>query len=52
MTNLTLEQKVKAKELAVKLRYWAQNEEMIDQYFTAHGSDCNETADLLEELVK
>lgn len=37
--------------LAERLRSWAQNEEMIDQHFTAHGRDCNEAADLLEEVA-
>ena len=37
-----------AQELALELRSWAQNEEMIDQYFTVHGEVCNRAADLLE----
>ena len=41
-----------AQELALELRSWAQNEEMIDQYFTAHGEVCNRAADLLELLAK
>ena len=41
-----------AQELALELRSWAQNEEMIDQYFTAHGKVCNRAADLLELLAK
>ena len=40
-----------AKELALELRSWAQNEEMIDQYFTKHGIICNQAADLLELLA-
>ena len=28
--------------LSERLTYWAQNEEMIDQHFTAHGRDCND----------
>ena len=40
-----------AAELALELRSWAQNEEMIDQYFTAHGRICNQAADLLELLA-
>ena len=40
-----------AQELALELRSWAQNEEMIDQYFTAHGEVCNRAADLLELLA-
>lgn len=40
MTNAT--------ELAERLREWAQNEEMINQYYTAHGRDCNAAASLLE----
>ena len=41
-----------AAELALELRSWAQNEEMIDQYFTAHGEVCNQAADLLELFAK
>jgi len=40
-----------AAELTLELRSWAQNEEMIDQYFTAHGRICNQAADLLELLA-
>jgi hypothetical protein len=40
-----------ASELALELRSWAQNEEMIDQYFTKHGIICNQAADLLELLA-
>jgi uncharacterized protein YwqG len=40
-----------AAELALELRSWAQNEEMIDQYFTKHGIICNQAADLLELLA-
>ena len=40
-----------ATELALELRSWAQNEEMIDQYFTKHGIICNQAADLLELLA-
>ena len=40
-----------ASELALELRSWAQNEEMIDQYFTNHGRVCNQAADLLELLA-
>jgi len=41
-----------ATELALELRSWAQNEEMVDQYFTKHGIICNQAADLLELLAK
>ena len=41
-----------AAELALELRSWAQNEEMVDQYFTKHGAICNQSADLLELLAK
>jgi hypothetical protein len=34
--------------LAERLRSWAQNEEMINQYYTDHGKDCIEAADMLE----
>ncbi len=33
-----------------RLRYWAQNEEMIDQHYTQHGRDCNEAAEEIEYL--
>lgn len=36
--------------LVAGLREWAQNEEMIDQNFTAHGKDCNKAADALTAL--
>ena len=35
---------------AENLRYWAQNEEMIDSSFSEHGIDCNKAADQLEAL--
>jgi hypothetical protein len=35
-------------DLTENLRSWAQNEEMIDQYYLGHGHDCNEAADLIE----
>ena len=41
-----------ARELALKLREWSQNEEMIDQYFTDHGEVCNQAANLLELFAK
>lgn len=37
-------------DLVERLRSWAQNEEMIDQYYTDHGMDCNEAADEIERL--
>jgi len=33
------------------LRSWAQNEEMVDQHFLQHGKDCNDAADVIENLV-
>ena len=36
--------------LAERLRSWAQNEEMINQYFTDHGKDCIDAAKRIEEL--
>ena len=36
------------KALAERLRSWAQNEEMVDSGYTAHGHDCNAAADLLD----
>lgn len=38
-------------DLLERLRSWAQNEEMIDQYYTDHGVDCNEAADEIECLT-
>ena len=37
-----------ADDLPERLRSWAQNEEMIDSYYTAHGKDCNEAAARIE----
>jgi hypothetical protein len=37
-------------QLADRLEDWAQNEEMIDQFFLGHGKDCNEAAKLLRAL--
>lgn len=45
-------QKQKAKELIEELVYWAQNEEMVDQYYTRHGEVCNQAAELLKELME
>jgi hypothetical protein len=36
--------------IADRLRYWAQNEEMIDTNFTEHGKDCNAAAKLLSAM--
>ena len=36
--------------LAHRLRDWAMNEEMVDQWFTEHGKDCMLAADELERL--
>lgn len=30
--------------LALRLQSWAQNEEMVDSNFTAHGKDCLQAA--------
>ena len=34
--------------LSEELRFWAQNEEMIDQFYTQHGKDCLSAADELD----
>ena len=34
-------------KLAARLMCWAQNEEMVDQYYTQHGKDCIQAAKLL-----
>ena len=36
--------------LLERLVSWAQNEEMINQYFTDHGKDCNEAVKEIEYL--
>lgn len=48
---MTEEQIEKAKYYACELRYYAQNEEMIDQYYTERGTLFNETAEFLEGLA-
>lgn len=35
------------KALVERLRWWTQNEEMVDSYFTEHGKDCEAAADAL-----
>lgn len=40
------------RSLAERLRSWAQNEEMIDAYFLAHGLDCLQAAEELERCYK
>lgn len=42
----------KNNELADRLIEWAQNNEMIDKYYTDHGKDCLEAAKLLREFKK
>jgi hypothetical protein len=37
--------------LLERLVSWAQNEEMINQYFTDHGKDCNEAVKEIERLT-
>lgn len=46
-------------DLAQRLIEWAQNEEMVDQYYTAHGKDClaaaaalAEAREQIEELIQ
>jgi hypothetical protein len=48
---MTDDQKKEALHLALELRYHAQNNEMIDQYYTELGNLCNNTAEFLEGLV-
>lgn len=38
--------------LSQRLVDWAQNCEMIDQYYTLHGEDCIKAADLLVLLIE
>lgn len=37
--------------LTDRLRSWAQNEEMVNQFYTQHGKDCNTAADVLTDLL-
>ena len=39
------------KALIDNLREWAQNEEMVDQYYTEHGKYCNLASDELESML-
>jgi hypothetical protein len=48
---MTDDQKKEALHLALELRYHAQNNEMIDQYYTELGNLCNDTAKFIESLV-
>ena len=50
MTTNSIEVRIAA--LADRLRSWAQNEEMVDQGFTAHGKDCNQAAEDLERMCR
>ena len=36
--------------LHTRLVYWAQNEDMIDQYYTMRGADLMDAADRIEKL--
>jgi hypothetical protein len=38
--------------LVERLYEWAQNEEMIDQYYTAHGEDCVKAAGLIKRFER
>jgi predicted nucleic acid-binding Zn-ribbon protein len=37
-------------DITVRLDYWAQNEEMVDEGFTEHGHDCMEAVDEIKRL--
>ena len=37
-------------DITERLRSWAQNEEMIDSDYLAHGRDCNLAADEIKQL--
>ena len=41
----------KALALAEALDSWAQNEEMVDQFFTVHGRDCCAAAEALRAVA-
>lgn len=38
--------------LIARLSEWAQNQEMVDQHFTAHGRDCIDAANMLERAER
>ena len=40
------------KALIDNLNSWADNEEMVDQYYTNHGKDCKQAAFELERMLK
>ena len=40
-----------ADRLSINLVSWAQNEEMIDAYYTEHGLACLEAVNLIEALL-
>lgn len=39
-------------KLSDRLIEWAQNNEMIDKYYTDHGKDCLEAANLIKAFEK
>lgn len=39
------------KKVRDELYSWAQNEEMIDQYYTELGRKCNYVADIIDRLL-
>ena len=50
MTNNEWKKLHLALPLQTRLRYWAQNEDMIDQYYTMRGADMMDAADRIEQL--
>lgn len=42
----------KEDDITVRLLYWAQNEDMIDQYYTQRGKDLLEALEEVERLRK
>ena len=38
-------------DIVYRLREWADNEEMIDQYYLQHGKDCLEAAEKIEAAL-
>lgn len=49
MKTLSASQEATLRHLAERLRAWAQNNEMVDEYYTNHGEDCLTAATLLTE---
>ena len=49
---MTIEKLLELKRTIDDLRSWADNEEMIDSWYTDHGLDCKYAANELEKLYE